>query len=196
MKFSLFTLILSTLATASPMPSTEQHEKRVLGLLKPKQKEGVPFSFTSTFNIVATPEQVVDQQNNPTGGLAGSKGIFKFGLNSNEDIICYNITLFDFRGNFQSPASTATHIHEAAKGKSGPPRIAFPNPVGDENRRTAIGCLQGPFRTGLVQNGQDTGVGFAIKQIEQNPAMFFADSHSSLAVPGAFRGQLDTGRRS
>ncbi|KAM5388924.1 hypothetical protein ACJA88_000788 [Fusarium oxysporum] len=147
MKFSLFAVALSTLAAASPTPDME-HEKRVLGLLKPKG--GIPFTFTSIWEVLATPDQ--------------------------------------------SPANTATHIHEAVKGKSGPPRIAFPNPVGDEKSRNAVGCLQGPFRTGVIQNGQDTGVGFTLEQIEKNPEKFFADSHSSLAVPGAFRGQLSSGK--
>lgn len=73
-------------------------------------------------------------------------------------------------------------------------RIAFPNPVGDEQRRSSIGCLKGPFVTGVIANGKDTGEGFTIKQIEENPAKFFADLHSSLAIPGAFRGQLDSGK--
>ncbi|KAH7271950.1 hypothetical protein FSOLCH5_006858 [Fusarium solani] len=194
MKFSLFTVALATLATASPMPENEQHEKRILGLFKPKP--AIPFTFTSTWEVKATPGEVVDSENKFTGGLANSWGLFKFGINSQEDIICYNITLYGFRGEYQSPANTATHIHEAARGKSGPPRIAFPNPVGDGSCRTSIGCLQGPFRTGVIQNGKDTGEGFTLKQIEKNPALFFADTHSSLAVPGAFRGQLNTGRRS
>ncbi|KAF4954044.1 hypothetical protein FSARC_12257 [Fusarium sarcochroum] len=194
MKFSLFAVALSTLAAASPTPDMEQNEKRVVDLLKPKGNN-IPFTFTSTWEVVATPEQVVDAENKLTGGLKGSKGLFKFGINSVEDIICYNITLYGFRGNFQSPANTATHIHEAVKGKSGPPRIAFPNPVGNEKVRTSIGCLQGPFRTGVIANGKDTGAGFTLKQIEKNPKQFFADSHSSLAVPGAFRGQLDSGRK-
>lgn len=50
--------------------------------------------------------------------------------------------------------------------------------------------LLGPFTTGLVMNGQDTGTGFRVSQIEDNPAGFFADVHSSLAVPGAVRGQF------
>ncbi|KAG6986998.1 hypothetical protein FocnCong_v002977 [Fusarium oxysporum f. sp. conglutinans] len=119
MKFSLFAVALSTLAAASPTPDTE-HEKRVLGLLKPKG--GIPFTFTSIWEVLATPDQVVDADNKYTGGLKGSKGLFKFGINSNEDVICYNITLYGFRGDYQSPANTATHIHEAVKGKSGPPR--------------------------------------------------------------------------
>lgn len=70
-------------------------------------------------------------------------------------------------------------------------RIAFPNPEGQSEVRNSIGCLRGPFETGLKgDNGKDTGDGFHVRQIEQNPANFFTDVHSSLAVPGAVRGQL------
>ncbi|KAM0240915.1 hypothetical protein ACHAP5_007714 [Fusarium lateritium] len=193
MKFSLLAVALSTLAAASPTPDVE-HEKRTLGLLKPKSN-GFPFTFTSTYEITATPNQVVDAENKFTGGLKNSHGLFKFGINSHEDIICYNITLYGFRGEYESLANTATHIHEAVKGKSGPPRIAFPNPVGNDKVRNSVGCLKGPFRTGVKPNGQDTGIGFKVAQIEKDPSKFFADSHSSLAVPGAFRGQLDSGKK-
>lgn len=122
----------------------------------------------------------------------GAIGYYDFGLNSYTNTICYNITLIGFRGEYQSPALTATHIHESAKGLSGPPRIAFPNPVGDESYANSIGCIKGPFRTGLDTTGTttDTGAGFNVKQIEENPAGFNADVHSSLAVPGAVRGQF------
>ena len=127
MKFLLFTLALSALSQASPIDK----DKRLvhIGVGNKHTGEGVPFTFTSTFNVKATPDQVVDSENKYTGGLAGASGIFKFGLNSHEDIICYNITLFGFRGDYQSPAKTATHIHEAEKGKSGPPRYVeiFPD---------------------------------------------------------------------
>ena len=33
-------------------------------------------------------------------------------------------------------------------------------------------------------------MGFKVAQIEDNPSAFMADVHSSLAVPGAVRGQL------
>ena len=59
-----------------------------------------------------------------------------------------------------------------------------------EGPRNSIGCLTGPFRTGVAPDGTDTGEGFHVRQIEENPAMFFTDVHSSLAVPGAVRGQL------
>merc|ERR1712080_346479 len=105
-----------------------------------------PFKFTSTYEVKATPDQVVDATNAYTGGLAGASGLYKFGLNSDENVICYNITLYNFRGDYQSPASTATHIHEAAKGKSGPPRIAFPNPQPVcEGVRRSIGCIHAGF---------------------------------------------------
>lgn len=174
-----------------------------------------PFEFTSTWSIVATPDQVVNGSNVPTGGLAvssnllfpilhtnktlpltlnfqGTTGYYNFGLNSKTNTICYNITLIGFRGDYQSPALTATHIHESARGLSGPPRIAFPNPVGDESYANSIGCLVGPFRTGLNTTGTttDTGAGFNVGQIEEDPAAFNADVHSSLAVPGAVRGQF------
>lgn len=93
-------------------------------------------------------------------------------------------------GDYQSPAKTATHIHEAAKGKSGPPRIALPNPVGDNKMRKSVGCMKGPFTTGVAPTGVDTGAGFKVSQIEANPAGFFTDSHTKLFVPGVVRGQL------
>ena len=139
--------------------------------------------------VKATPDQVVNGTT-PTGGLSGASGDYNFGINSRDNVICFEITLYDFRGNYQSPAITATHIHEAAKGASGPPRIAFPNPAGDDYVGKSSGCLTGPFNTGVMANGVDTGANFHVSAIERNPAAFFADVHSSLAVSGAVRGQL------
>lgn len=150
------------------------------------------FQFSSTQLVKATPDQVVNGTT-PTGGLSGASGTYNFGINSQTDTICYNITLYRFRGEYQSPALTATHVHEAARGASGPPRIAFPNPqplAGNKDVRNSVGCLTGPFKTGILANGVDTGDGFKVASIEKNPAGFFADVHSSLAVPGAVRGQL------
>ena len=149
-----------------------------------------PFHFTSYYEIHATPDQVVNGTT-PTGGLAGASGLYKLGINSAENTICYNITLFNFQGDYASPALTATHIHEAARGQSGPPRVAFPNPTEiREGVSRSVGCITGPFKTGVLANGQDTGTGFHVAKIEANPAAFFADVHSSKAVPGAVRGQL------
>ncbi|KAL8920100.1 MAG: hypothetical protein Q9208_006453 [Pyrenodesmia sp. 3 TL-2023] len=150
------------------------------------------FQFTSTYHILATPDQVVNGTTNPvpTGGLPGAQATYDFGINADLDLICYNIKLTGFRGEYRSPAKTATHVHEAARGRNGPPRLAFPNPMGDGPVRISVGCMQGPFTTGLIVNGSDTGTGFRVAQIEANPSGFFADLHSSLAIPGAVRGQF------
>lgn len=151
------------------------------------------FAFSSRHEVAATPEQVVDGTA-ATGGLAGAAGTFRFGLSTALNMICYNITLHGFAGDFASPAATATHIHEAARGASGPPRIAFPDPQpvpgGDPAVRQSAGCLTGPFVTGLLVDGRDSGDGFHVAMIEANPAAFMADTHSSLALAGAVRGQL------
>ncbi|KAF2169940.1 hypothetical protein M409DRAFT_36021, partial [Zasmidium cellare ATCC 36951] len=148
--------------------------------------------FTSTFHVIATPDQVVNGTT-PTGGQKGAMGYYDLALNSHENFICYKIVLAGLgAADYQSPASTSTHIHEAARGQSGPPRIAFPNPayVG-EHERISEGCLKAPFSTGLLDAaGVDTGRDFHVSEIEQNPHAFFADVHTEVAVPGAVRGQI------
>ncbi len=150
-----------------------------------------PDTFTSAFTVMATPDQVVDMEGNPAPGEPGATGTFDFMVNSDEEIICYDITLTGVTGDYESPAKTATHIHEAAAGEPGPPRIAFPNPEGDGDTRTASGCLQGPFTTGVEDDaGADTGEGFTLAQLEANPAGFTGDTHTADYTAGAVRGQL------
>lgn len=93
-------------------------------------------------------------------------------------------------GEYQSPALTASHIHQAAKGASGPPRVVFPDPVGDDKFRRSYGCIKGPFKTGVLANGVDTGVGFSLKNIEKNPSNYYVDTHTKKYVPGVVRGQM------
>jgi len=150
-----------------------------------------PASFTSAFTVMATPDQVINNDGAVTPGQPGASGTFTFRINSDLEIICYDIRLEGVSGDYQSPAKTATHIHQAAVGQPGPPRIAFPNPapVGD-GPRTSSGCLQGPFTTGVMANGVDTGDGFTLAQIEANPAGFTGDSHTVDYAAGVVRGQL------
>lgn len=101
-----------------------------------------PFKFTSTYNVVATPDQVVNGTT-PTGGLPGCIGYYDFGINSDLDLICWSIKLFNFQGEYQSLARTATHVHQGARGASGPPRLVFPNPVGNGTERYSYGCMTG-----------------------------------------------------
>jgi hypothetical protein len=153
-----------------------------------------PERFTSAFVVNATPDQVIGTDGaTPAPGEDGATGTFEFRINSDLEIICYDITLTGVTGDYQSMAKTSTHIHEAAIGAGGPPRIAFPDPApvdGDEALRTSSGCLQGPFTTGIVNDGVDTGDGFTLAQIEANPAGFTGDAHTANFVPGVVRGQL------
>lgn len=149
-----------------------------------------PSSFTSMYTVTATPDMVISSDNAPVPGQPGASGEMHFRINSDDEIICYDITLRGVTGEYESPAKTATHIHEARAGAAGPPRLAFPNPTGDGDVRTSSGCLQGPFTTGLERDGQDTGAGFSLARIEADPAAFFGDTHTAEYAAGAVRGQL------
>ncbi|RUR03068.1 CHRD domain-containing protein [Labedella endophytica] len=151
-----------------------------------------PDSFTSAFTVMATPDQVINADGDVAAGEEGASGTFTFRINSDEEIICYDIVLTGVTGEYESPAKTATHIHQAALGEPGPPRIAFPNPVDDgSGERTSSGCLQGPFTTGIESDaGTDTGEGFTLAQIEADPAAFTGDSHTASFPAGVVRGQL------
>lgn len=52
------------------------------------------------------------------------------------------------------------------------------------------GEYKGPFTTGVMANGQDSGTGFSLRQIEADPAAFFGDSHTADFTAGVVRGQL------
>ncbi|KKY26921.1 hypothetical protein UCRPC4_g01387 [Phaeomoniella chlamydospora] len=194
-------LVLSTSILTSGMPVAEPtfgHAKSKASQLEDVWEHSKsPFKFTSVFKVVATPDQVVNGTT-PVPGQEGAVGYFNFGFNSEQDVVCYNITLYGVTGAYQSPAITATHIHSAAKGASGSPRIAFPNPVPVDGNldgcaaRVSIGCLSAPFVTGLNSSGIDTGSasGFTIKQLEDNPSAYMADVHTTMFSLGAVRGQL------
>lgn len=150
-----------------------------------------PDTFTSAYTVMATPDAVVDAEGKSAPGEPGATGTFNFMINSDEDVICYDITLDGVTPPYKSPAKTATHVHQANAGEGGPPRLAFPNPTGDGDVLKSSGCMQGPFTTGLDgDNDKDTGEGFTLAQIEADPAGFSADTHTSTFVPGAVRGQL------
>jgi hypothetical protein len=149
-----------------------------------------PSAFTSMFTAMAMPDGVVGPDG-PAPGEPGATGTFDLRINSDDEIVCYDITLRGVTPPFQSPARTATHVHEAAEGAAGPPRLAFPNPedTGNGTMRSE-GCMQGPFTTGVMADGADTGTGFSLEDIEADPSAFFADTHTSTFTAGAVRGQL------
>lgn len=150
-----------------------------------------PDSFTSAFMVEMTPDMVVDMEGEPTGGAPDGSGTMELRVNSDEGVICYDITTQNVEPPYESPAVTATHIHEAPAGEAGPPRLAFPNPEGDGDVRTSSGCMEVPMETGVEgDDGQDTGAGFSLAELEADPAAFFGDTHTAEFVPGAVRGQL------
>ncbi|GAA5898690.1 CHRD domain-containing protein [Sporobolomyces salmoneus] len=197
MRFSTALLVaaLPALAAAAPLNDgkkwdyKESHHKDAMDL------NSKVFDFSSTYVAYASPDQIINNNQTAVPGEEGASGVFKFGIVASEEVICYSIAV-EISGDYQSPANTATHIHEAPFGRAGPPRIAFPNPTGDSpidefGRRTSYGCLKGPFTTGVIANGADTAEGFSLSQIEANPPAFFADTHTSKFVAGAVRGQLE-----
>ena len=150
-----------------------------------------PETFTSMFTAMATPGTVVNAEGVSTPGQPGATGTFNYRINSELDVICYEITLAGVTPPFQSPARTATHIHEGNEGSAGPPRLAFPNPEDDGGGvLRSEGCMQGPFTSGVMANGADTAAGFTLGRIEAAPARFFTDTHTSQFTAGAVRGQL------
>ncbi|MTD17359.1 CHRD domain-containing protein [Nakamurella sp. YIM 132087] len=157
------------------------------------EEVAAPATFTSAFTAMATPDMVVNADNVPTPGTAGAMGTFNYRINSDLEIVCYDITVTGITTPYQSPARTATHIHQGNAGSAGPPRLAFPNPVeqADGSFRSE-GCMQAPFTTGVkdAATGADTGDGFSLKQIEADPAAFFTDTHTAANPAGAVRGQL------
>merc|ERR1712098_533237 len=135
MKFFATCAALAALPIAFAAPSTGKS----CPVAKPKPGHGkgdlkdFPFCFTSTYQIVATPDQVVNANNTATPG----------------------------------PADT-----------------------GADTVKVSMGCMVGPFTTGVLANGTDTGAGFTVKQIEENPSNFFTDAHTTTYVAGVVRGQM------
>lgn len=75
---------LAGLAAASPVSVVHQN----VAVAPPAGALG-PFHFTSTFNLVATPDQVVDADSVAAPGESGAIGYYNYGINSELDIICY-----------------------------------------------------------------------------------------------------------
>lgn len=171
-----------------------------------------PAYFTSTLKTTARPDRVINANNASVPGLPGARSEYTLEINVDKDILCYEILSKGFQGEYFSPAKTATHTHQAAKGFNGPPRLAFKNPTEvkdrnllkkfahylglskhDKNIRRSKACVKGPFTTGLLSaTGVDTGSasGFTLRQLQDNPAGFFSDYHTEAFQAGAVRGQL------
>merc|ERR1711939_411112 len=107
MKFFATCAALAALPIAFAAPSTGKS----CPVAKPKPGHGkgdlkdFPFCFTSTYQIVATPDQVVNANNTATPGEPGAIGYYNYGIQSEMDLICWHITLKGVTGPYQSPVS-------------------------------------------------------------------------------------------
>lgn len=151
-----------------------------------------PESFTSAYSAMTVPDEVVVPDGEPSPAGEDATGDFMLWLNADMDVICYEITLEGTFGEYESPAFTATHIHEGPEGEAGPPRVAFPDPESEgDGPRTSSGCMEGPFVTGVEDDdGNDHGEWFTVAQIEDDPDAFYADVHTEEYPDGIVRGQL------
>ena len=157
----------------------------------------VPSGFvqTSRFVTVVDAAQVTDGTDVGLGE-EGATGVFDLKLDSVDNVICYAITLDGVSGPYQSPALTATHIHQNSVGETGPARVAFadPQPVDagqPDGPRRSTGCVDGDaasFPSGAMD--PDPGAGFDVAALEADPSGFYLDSHTAAFPAGAVRGQL------
>ncbi|EFQ83557.1 hypothetical protein HMPREF0063_11220 [Aeromicrobium marinum DSM 15272] len=172
-------LILTALAAPANADTPDQVER--------------PATFTSAFIANGTPDQVF-MGSEPAPGQPGATGTFKFLINTDLDVICWDMTTNGVDNDFvgASPAKTANHLHDAPAGMQGPPRIAFPDLTGDGDTLTSSGCSAGPFTTHAPGNPNEAGssTGFELSDIEEDPSGYYANIHTNDFRPGAVRGQL------
>ncbi|MCC5949893.1 MAG: CHRD domain-containing protein [Nitriliruptoraceae bacterium] len=147
-----------------------------------------PASFTSMWSIPADADQVPGD-----GGEPGATGRFDLRMDAATDTICFDLELRGVTPPYESPAETATHIHQGPTGEAGPPRVVFPDPeMHDDGTLTSTGCVAAPFVTGLSPDGSDTdhGADFTVAALEADPTAFYVDTHTSEYPDGAIRGQF------
>ena len=83
---------------------------------------GLPDQARIWDHVRATPVaqvQVTSDRGNAAQAIAGAarrlQASYDFGINSDKDIICYDIRLYGFRGKYESPADTASTKTEPMK---------------------------------------------------------------------------------
>ncbi|RMZ73061.1 CHRD superfamily [Pyrenophora seminiperda CCB06] len=113
------TTLLASLIVTTPLSLATPSGNNIW----PKHSNQRTFSFDAEYTIKASPEQVIATTGESAPGQPGAVGLFHYAINIADNVICYNISLSGVTGEYKSPAATATHIHEAARGKAGPPRI-------------------------------------------------------------------------
>lgn len=96
MKSTIIASVLAFSTFAFAAPGNEKKDFCSKGTFKKgdlKGDEGEAWPkkeyFTSTYSIVATPEQVVNNVSVSTPGQPGAVGYYNYGINSKDNVICY-----------------------------------------------------------------------------------------------------------
>jgi hypothetical protein len=92
MKYSVAATILAaaTLVAAAPGGWDKKDYKNDRNDDKKDYKgDWSPIEFTSTYHVLATPDQVVSNVSLPAPGEKGAKGSFNYGIIADLNIICY-----------------------------------------------------------------------------------------------------------
>lgn len=85
MKYTTTSLAIFGLASAGAIPPVHH----AASVAAPQDGGLGPFTFTSTYNLIATPDRVVDAESASAPGEDGAMGFYNYGINSELDIICY-----------------------------------------------------------------------------------------------------------
>lgn len=92
---TVLTGLMALASTATAFPLEDRTDKGLLGFLNLDQilgknhKDKGPFTFTSTYEVKATGKQVIGTDGVPAPGPDSSSGIFRYGINSDLNTICY-----------------------------------------------------------------------------------------------------------
>lgn len=136
-----------------------------------------------SFSISATAGAV--PQEDGERGNDDASGSFDIDLYTGDEVVCYDISVTGVSGDWESPAPTANHIHAGNVGLVGPAIVAFPNPeMGSGGDFTTSGCLED-----ALINSDDSGV-TSLSAINDNPAGYYVDIHTSEFPRGDVRGNL------
>jgi hypothetical protein len=94
MKFVTALSALAVLPAVLAAPSCKAAKPKAAYNWTPDNMKGdgekdFPFCFTSTYQIIATPDQVVNANNTATPGEPGAVGYYNYGIQSDLDLICW-----------------------------------------------------------------------------------------------------------
>jgi hypothetical protein len=89
MKYSVAATILAAASLVAAAPGGWDKKNQKIDYKKEYKGDWSPIDFTSTYHILATPDQVVSNVSAPSPGQPGAKGSFNYGIIADLNVICY-----------------------------------------------------------------------------------------------------------